>query len=483
MSRVRRRTLLGGAIGLTAAALGCTPAPVAAPVTGVAPSSAQEGSSGSGSIGGPFPPGFVWGAGTSAYQVEGAAALDGRGPSVWDTFAHQGRAGGDNGDVATDQYHRYQGDVDLMVALGLRSYRFSISWSRVQPEGAGAVNQRGLDYYRRLVDALTSAGIQPMATLWHWDTPQQLQDLGGWENREVAQRFADYADLIIATFGADIPTYLTMNEPKTVVQAGYSTGTHAPGIADPVAATRALHHLLLGHGLAVQAFRARGPRSRIGIALGLAEMQPADSTDRAAQLVRQSDVRENTLYLEPVLNARYPDQYLSDAVDIRTLDSMNRTDDLRTIGTPIDVLGVNYYGSATVGGRARHPLAEPAHWLEIDPDSLYRMLVRLHRDYRAPLLTVTENGRPDPPTTNPSPVLADTDRMTYLRSYLVQAQRAVAAGVRMLGWHVWSLLDNFEWADGYRQRWGIVHVDFATLARAPKSSASWYAGVIRANSI
>ncbi len=478
MGSVRRRAFLRGLAGLAAGGMtssGCSPAdssPVG-PTPGPTPTTAP----GQGT--GKFPPGFVWGTATSAYQVEGAAAQDGRGPSVWDTFAHQGHAGGDTGDVTADQYHRYRDDVALMKGMGLQSYRFSISWPRVQPTGSGRVNQAGLDYYRRLVDALHQAGIAPMATLWHWDTPQALQDVGGWASRDVAHRFADYAGIVFDRIGADIPTYLTLNEPKTVVQLGYTTGVHAPGLTDPAAATKVMHHLLLGHGLAVSALRARSLTCRIGIALGLAEIQPADRSDRVAGLVRTSDVRENTLYLDPLLRGRYPDALLFEVVDEGSLAAVLKDGDLAIISAPVDLLGVNYYGSATVGGPSRHARAQPADWLEIDPESLYRTLIRLHTDYRDPLISITENGRPN----GTGGRVADSERIEFLRGYLQQAQRAIAAGVRLESWHTWSLLDNFEWSEGFRQRWGLIDVDFRTLVRTPKASAAWFSSVARTNSV
>ncbi len=477
MSAVRRRTLIRGLVGLTAGtALGGCGSPIGEDPTGMPSSGRLQPLE--------FPADFVWGVATSAYQVEGAATSDGRGPSVWDVFTHRGGASGDTGDVAADQYHRYAEDVALMKRLGVTSYRFSISWPRVQPAGQGAVNQAGLDYYRRLIDSLHHAEIMPMATLWHWDTPQALQDIGGWESREVAYRFADYADIIFRAFGADINAYLTLNEPKTVVQQGYSVGVHAPGIADPVAATKAMHHLLLGHGLAVSSFRAVRPNSRLGVCLGLTEIQRINDSAEVTKLARDADVRENTLYLDPILKGRYPLAGLAPSVDMATLASVNLDGDLDIIGQPIDFLGLNYYGPATVGGHSTHAIADPAHWLEIDPESLYRVLVRLDEQYDHPVISITENGRPVPlPTDLATDPIADAQRIEYLGAYLVQAHRAISKGVQVSGWHAWSLLDNFEWSEGYRERWGMFYVDFDTLQRRPKQSSEWYSNVIRTNSI
>ena len=467
--------LAGG--GLLAGGLlaGCdgAPAPIAAPVR---PGPRR------------FPAGFVWGAATSAYQVEGAAAVDGRGPSVWDTFAATpGRtADGDTGDVAADQYHRYRQDIALMSSLGLHSYRFSISWSRVLPTGAGAVNTKGLDYYRRLVDALRTAGITPLPTLWHWDTPQALQDRGGWESRDTAERFADYAAIVYEALGDDVGAYLTVNEPKTVVDVGYRYGAHAPGLRDPDAAARVLHHLLLGHGLAVQALRASGSRARIGPVLNLAPCYPADTGVAARQAALVRDAQENRLYLDPIFTGRYPKDAAA-ALAWPALAAVLRPGDLKVIASPVDLLAVNYYNPVFVdaagAGVHKHPLAEPAEWLEIYPQGLYDILTRVHRDYGAPAMMITENGRPTVTDRDAAGHYPDTDRIDFLRDHFVQVHRAISTGVKVEGFQVWSLLDNFEWAEGYRQRWGLVQVDFTTQERTPKQSAAWYADVIRKNAV
>lgn len=433
----------------------------------------------------PFPADFRWGAATSAYQVEGAAAADGRGPSVWDTFSKvPGNVlHGATGDVAADQYHRYAEDVALMSELGLKSYRFSISWSRVLPEGRGQVNQQGLDYYRRLVDALQTAGIEPMATLFHWDTPQALQDKGGWESRDTAAHFADFAGVMFAALGADVPTYITVNEPKTVVQVGYLFGSHAPGKKDLAAATRVLHHLNLGHGLAVQALRASGVQAQIGPAFNLTPLYPADDSAEAAAAVAVQDVWENLVYLDPVFKGTYPDAGLAEVIDVPALEAVLRDGDLDTISTPIDLLAVNYYSPLFVAaGRElvrRHPIAEPTFWLEIYPPGLHDLLVRLDRDYGQPRMIISENGRPTVTPRSADGSYADDERIEFVRDHLVQAAKAIAAGVKLEGYQQWSLMDNFEWAEGYEQRWGLIHVDFETLERTPKKSYHWYAKVIR----
>ncbi len=434
-----------------------------------------------------FPADFVWGAATSAYQVEGAAHEDGRGLSVWDTFARQrGRVrDGSTGDVSADQYHRYRQDVALMRQLGLRAYRFSISWPRVMPTGSGPVNQKGLDYYRRLSDALRAADIAPFPTLWHWDTPQVLEDRGGFTARDTAYRFADYAHVVFEALGDTASAFLTLNEPKTVVQVGYLAGAHAPGLSDPVAAARALHHLLLAHGLSVQAFRASGVRSRIAPVLNLAPCYPADDTEASWSQAVHRDAIENRLYLDPIFRGRYPEDGF-DAVDGDTLRAVIRPGDLRIISAPVDLLGVNYYNPVFVdeAGRTvmRYPSALPATWLEIYPDGMYDILTRVHRDY-GPRIMVTENGRPTATARAADGSYPDDDRIAYVRDHLVRVHRAMQDGVPIEGYLEWSLLDNFEWAEGYTQRFGMVHVDYATQRRTPKRSAWWFRDLIASRTL
>ncbi|WP_433085108.1 GH1 family beta-glucosidase [Dactylosporangium sp. CA-052675] len=427
-----------------------------------------------------FPAGFAWGASTSAYQVEGAAAEDGRGPSVWDTFSHQAghTRGGDTGDVAADHYHRVYEDLDLMRDLGLKSYRFSISWSRVLPQGRGALNAKGLDFYHRLVDGLLARGIVPVATLFHWDTPQALQDKGGWEQRDCAQWFADYAQQMFYSLGDKVATWLTLNEPKTVVSLGYTTGVHAPGRKDRRAADVAGHHLLLAHGLAVRALRATGRKGAIGAALNLSPVYPADGSPGAARQAAALDVEENRRWLDPVLLGKYPDGWLDGQPANAPVRAAVRPGDEAVIGERSDLLAVQYYNPAFVtaqGGRVtKHPTTQ-ASWLEVYPDGLFDLLTRIKRDYGDIPLTITENGMP---STND---VRDDDRIAFLREHFAAAHRAIQAGVRLQGFHVWSLLDNFEWAEGYSQRWGLIRVDQDTRDRRRKASAEWYRGVIARN--
>ncbi|MFI7211661.1 GH1 family beta-glucosidase [Micromonospora maritima] len=435
-----------------------------------------------------FPDNFGWGAATSAYQIEGAAKEDGRGESVWDTFSHTpGRTrNGDTGDVAADHYHRYAQDLDLMRELGLRSYRFSISWPRIQADGSGRPNQRGLDFYRRLLDGLHERGIAPMATLFHWDLPQALQDDGGWENRDTAERFADYADAVFRALGDRVPAWLTINEPKTVVQNGYIWGHHAPGHRDEAAAYLVAHHLQLAHGLAVQALRASGASGRIGPALNLHPCYPADDSAEAAAATRLYDGYENRLYLDSVFKGEYPQDVLADLGPDSRMARGVRDGDLKIISSPVDLLAVQYYTPIYVtggGGTVRKWPTSEAEWQQIYPEGMYDILTRVTRDYGRVPITITENGLPCPDTPGPDGTIDDAGRVNFLRDHFAAAHRAVRDGVPLESYHVWSLLDNFEWAEGYDQRWGLVYVDYASQRRVLKRSAHWYREVIRRNGL
>jgi beta-glucosidase len=473
--RLTRRALLG-AVAATAA---CSAPPKAKPTP-------------TPSLGLAFPDGFAWGAATSAYQIEGAVHDDGRGASIWDTFSHtSGKiVDGSTGDVACDHYHRWAADLDLLKSLNVRSYRFSIAWPRILPDGTGTVNQRGLDFYKRLVDGLHQRGIAPLATLFHWDLPQALQDKGGWENRDCAAWFADYASTVYKGLGAAVPTWLTINEPKTIVQVGYTYGGMAPGKRDPAAAVVAMHHLALGHGLAVQAFRATGQPGRVGPALNLATAYPATPDDKdSQQAATLADGTENRAYLDPILKGSYPDDFVG-SLDGDVRDALHgaiRAGDLAIISGKVDLLGVNYYNPVFVDATGQYQTLKPttiAQWEQVYPTGLTDLLVRLKRDYGDVPLVITENGMPDAGTIRPAGgTVADPDRVAYLRDHLAAAHQAIAAGVRLEGYHLWSLLDNFEWAQGFTQRWGIVYVDFTTQARTPKQSAHWYRDVIARNAI
>ncbi|MEW2381011.1 GH1 family beta-glucosidase [Micromonospora sp. NPDC047707] len=451
-----------------------------------------------------FPEGFRWGAATAAYQIEGAVRDDGRGPSIWDTFSrtpgkvHQGHTG----DVACDHYHRYADDVALMAELGLRTYRFSVAWPRIQPDGTGPVNPRGLDFYDRLVDALLARGIDPLVTLYHWDLPQALEDRGGWTARETAEHFATYATVVHARLGDRVRTWTTLNEPWCSAYLGYGNGVHAPGVRDAGAAFTAVHHLLLGHGLAARALRAAGAET-VGITLNTGDIRPADP-DRAADAaaVRLVDGLQNRIFLDPLLRAAYPDDVLDHVARI-VEPTFLRDGDEKLIAAPIDLLGVNYYSPTYVAGRPdgagneaypgtdgaveflppAGPLTDMG-WM-IEPAGLTRLLERLAADYPGVPLLVTENGAayPDKTGSDPAGEIVDTDRIAYLDGHLRAAHEAIARGVDLRGYLVWSLLDNFEWAEGYRKRFGIVHVDYLTQRRTLKASARWYQEVISRNGL
>jgi len=436
-----------------------------------------------------FPEGFVWGAATSAYQIEGAANVDGRGPSVWDTFSRTpGKVrNGETGDVAADHYHRWADDLDMIKSLEIASYRFSVSWSRVLPTGAGLVNTKGLDFYKRLVEGLHQRGIKPMLTLYHWDTPQALQDRGGWEDRETAYRFADYAALIAQALGDTVPCWLTLNEPKTVVQNGYLIGNHAPGHQDPAAAYVVAHHQLLAHGLALQAMRPYlSPETRVGPALNLHPCYPADDSPEALEQTHLYDGYENRLYLDPIFKASYPADTLADISRFSPMASFVNDGDLKIISEPIDLLAVQYYTPyyITASGETeqRHPRSE-AFWQQIYPQGLYDMLTRLKKDYGDLPLTITENGLPTPDLLGGDGTVDDPGRIAFFRDHFAAAHRAIADGVNLESYHIWSLMDNFEWQEGLGERWGLVYVDYGTQRRIPKRSAHWYSEVIRANEV
>ena len=437
-----------------------------------------------------FPDGFLWGAATSAYQIEGAVEADGRGRSIWDTFTHEpGRIlNGDTGDIAADHYHRLEADLDLLAELEIPAYRFSIGWPRVQPDGRGALNRTGLSFYRRVLDGLARRGIEPMVTLYHWDLPQALEDEGGWLNRDTATRFASYAALMVEELGDLATSWITLNEPWCSAFLGYYEGRFAPGHTDYSEAYTALHHLMLGHGLALEAIRAVAPEAKVGITCNHAEIVPAAGDD--AGPARAADMEENRLFLDPVFRGSYPD----DAPAILRDESLVRPGDLGLISSPIDFYGVNYYVREAVAADPDEPnrgwKRVPAQGLltskgdGIAPDGLTSVLVRVGRDYAPGLpIYVTENGAPFADVVDENGKVADPERIEYLAAHLQAARKAIDEGVDLRGYFVWSLLDNFEWDSGYAIRFGLVFVDYDTLARIPKSSAYWYRNVIRANAI
>jgi beta-glucosidase len=448
-----------------------------------------------------FPEGFVWGAATAAYQIEGSAYADGRGPSIWDTFAHTpGKvANGDSGDVAADHYRRFREDVALMAELGLPAYRFSVSWPRIQPGGKGPANQVGLDHYERLVDELIGQGIKPVLTLYHWDLPQELEDSGGWGARDTAARFAEYAELVAARLGDRVGLWTTLNEPWCSAFLGYASGEHAPGLTDPALSLRAAHHLLLAHGLGTQAMRAVLPSTaQVSITLNLAAVLPAATSPAATNAVRRIDGIANRLFLDPLFVGHYPVDVQQDTARL-TDWSFVLPDDLAVIAAPIDLLGINYYSPTLVdvGEAVDRPTPWPAcenvrfvqppgpatamGWA-IDAQGLRNVVHRVHDQYRPIPLMITENGAAFDDELGADGV-HDDDRIRYLRDHLEVVHQAINAGVDLRGYFVWSLLDNFEWAFGYGKRFGIVHVDYETQVRVWKDSAHWYRKVIRTNGL
>lgn len=463
-----------------------------------------------------FPTGFLWGSATAAYQVEGAAWEDGRGACIWDTYArtpgmvHEGH----NGDVACDHYHRYAEDVALMEKLNLGAYRFSVSMARVMPDGR-TVNQAGLDFYRRLTDELLARGVVPWLTLYHWDLPQSLQDEGGWPSRDTAYRFAEYAGAVHDALGDRIRFWTTLNEPWCSAFLGYAEGRHAPGVTDPVAALRAAHHLLLGHGLAMHELRARDADLSLGITLNFANITPADPEDAGDRdAARRIDGMSNRYFLDPLFRGAYSPDILEDQRSLWP-DDLVVDGDLDLISAPMDVLGVNYYSGSTVRGvlpeeanaaadRARaagqltanvgsehveyvpQDVPHTGMGWEVRPQGLTELLLRLQQDYTGPAgvqLYVTENGAAYDDVPDDQGFVQDDERLDYVRTHLGAVHDAIEQGAQVQGYFLWSLLDNFEWAYGYDKRFGVVRVDYDTLTRVPKASARWYAAVAGSNRI
>ena len=451
-------------------------------------------------VGASLPVGFVLGTATAAYQVEGAAAEDGRGPTIWDTFSRTpGRVlHGDTGDVAADHYHRLEEDLDLLAHLGVDAYRFSVAWSRVLPTGTGAVEQRGLDFYGRLVDGLLERDIEPVLTLYHWDLPQPLEDRGGWRERRTAEAFAAYAEVVGSALGDRVRTWTTLNEPWCSAYLGHASGSHAPGLADPEAALRAVHHLNLAHGRGVQALRGVvSPRAEVSVTLNFHVARGSHPTSPEA--VRRVDALANRAFLGPMLEGAYPADLLEDTAAV-TDWSFVLDGDLEAVHQPIDLLGVNYYSTVEVelwdgvsprrgddGHRAARGSAWPGSehveflpqpgprtdmgW-NVAPDGLETLLLGLSARYPDLSLMITENGAAFPDTVSEGRV-HDPERVDYLLRHLSAALRAREAGVDLRGYVVWSLLDNFEWGYGYSKRFGVVHVDYETQARTLKDSARW----------
>jgi beta-glucosidase len=454
-----------------------------------------------------FPDGFLWGVATASYQIEGAVDEDGRTPSIWDTFSH--RPGttlhGDNGDIACDHYHRFEQDADLMAELGIPSYRFSIAWPRVQPDGNAAVNRAGVDHYRRLVETLRARNIEPVATLYHWDLPQGLEDAGGWLNRDTAKRFEDFARVIGSALGDLVDRWITLNEPWCASFIGYSAGDHAPGLTEIGAGVIAAHHLLLAHGMATRAVaEVAGASAQVGIALNLSPVTAASDSTEDVAAAQRVDQQRNRWFLDPVLRGSYPEWLLDEYMRLVGGDFLH-SGDLEVIHADLSFLAVNYYTPMRVSAAAL-PRATPTRhsslgdWLgveerprddvprttkgwTIEPDGLSALLLRIRKDYGDIPLYVTENGAAFFDYVDPEGVVHDPERIDYLKCHFRAAHEAISQGVNLRGYFVWSLYDNFEWADGYGQRFGLVFTDYRTQARIPKESARWYREVIAANAV
>jgi beta-glucosidase len=437
-----------------------------------------------------FPPDFLFGVATAAFQIEGATQADGRGESIWDRFARTpGNVhNGDTGDPACDHYHRWEQDLDLMQMLGVGAYRFSIAWPRILPGGTGAPNRKGIDFYRRLLEGLHARGIRPYATLYHWDLPQALQERGGWANRDSAAWFADYARLCFNELGDLVDDWITINEPWVVAILGYAHGTKAPGHTDWREALAAAHHLLLGHGLAVRALRDTSSAARVGITLDLTPAEPATPNPEDVAAAVREDGSKNRWFLDAVLRGRYPEDMV--AWYERRLGPLDfeRPGDLAVASAPCDFLGVNFYtrirARASTGDGMLASAALPAdgpvtgmRWA-VAPDALRDVLLRIEREYGHRAILITENGAAYDDRPDGRGGVADPERLEYFRAHLEAVERAIRDGVDIRGYFAWSLLDNFEWENGYDKRFGIVFVDYETQERLPKQSALWYRDLI-----
>ena len=442
-----------------------------------------------------FPKGFHWGTATASYQIEGAWQEDGKGESIWDRFSHTpGKIKlGHTGDVACDSYHRFADDIALMREMNQTSYRFSIAWPRIQPSGSGTANAKGLDHYRRFIDALLDAGIRPFPTLYHWDLPQALEDRGGWPERDTAGRFADYAELVLRALGDRVKHWMIFNEPSIFTVMGYLAGIHAPGRRDPGAFLRATHTVNLAQGEAFRAMRAAQPGAVIGTAFNLSACEPAGDSAADQAAAERWHAFVNLWYLEPALRGRYPDAF----VDGAPLERMGvREGDLERVRAPLDFLGINLYTRTLV---KHHPddsfglQALPVGPLggsdgpktdfgwEVWPKALYDMLMRITRDYGRPVLEITENGCSYADGPDARGVIHDTRRIDFYRGFLQAVANAIEHGADVRGYHAWTLLDNFEWSEGFEQRFGLAWVDFASTNRTLKASGRWYGRVAAEN--
>jgi beta-glucosidase len=486
----------GAAAGLPATFMACrgsskagTATPASAPVQPFVTSSEAT-----------FPKGFFWGTATAAYQIEGAGNEDGKGESIWDRFAHTpGKIrNGDTGDVACDSYHRWREDIALMRAMNLNSYRFSISWPRIQPSGSGSVNSKGVDYYKCLVDALLDAHIRPLVTLYHWDLPQTLEDAGGWTNRDTAARFADYVQLAAQTLGDRVSDWMIFNEPAAFVDLGYLEGAHAPGRKSLLDFLRATHVVNLAQGEAFRALKAVRPISRVSTAFSMSPCEPATDSQEDKLAAARAHAMTNVWFLEPALRGRYPD-----ALTFLPETAMRiRSGDMEKVRAPLDFIGINlYYRTIASAPGAMERVGHAQEWLfpvkmdggqqgprtdfgwEVWPKALYDMILRITRDYNRPVIEITESGCSYGEGPDASGAIHDSRRIVYHRQYLTALACSMADGADVRGYHAWSLLDNFEWADGFGQRFGLAYVDFKTQNRTIKDSGRWYAKVAAENRV
>jgi beta-glucosidase len=445
-----------------------------------------------------FPRNFFWGAATAAYQIEGAWNEDGKGESIWDRFAHTpGKIkNGDTGDVACDSYHRWREDIALMRAMNLTSYRFSISWPRIQAAGSGPANQKGLDYYSRLIDALLNAKIRPFVTLYHWDLPQALEDAGGWTNRDTAARFADYVDLTVRALGDGVSDWILFNEPSAFTDLGYLEGKHAPGRQSLFAFLRASHTVNLAQGTAFRALKAARPSARVGTAFSMSACEPASDSEQDKLATERAHAITNLWFLEPALKGSYPE-----ALAFLPETAMGiKSDDLDKMRAPLDFIGINlYYRTIASAPSAMERLAHAQQWLfpvkmaaaqegpktdlgwEVWPRALYDVVTRISRDFNRPQIEITESGCAYNEGPGQDGVIRDTRRIEYHRQYLRALARAIADGADVRGYHAWTLMDNLEWAEGFSQRFGLAYTDFKTQLRTIKESGRWYAKVAAEN--
>jgi beta-glucosidase len=444
-----------------------------------------------------FPEDFVWGSATASYQIEGAANEDGRGESIWDKFSHTplNTVNGDTGDIACDHYRRYKDDIRIMKQMGIKGYRFSISWSRIFPTGRGKINQKGVDFYSRLVDELLKNGIEPAVTLYHWDLPQALQDIGGWENRDTVEYFVEYAAYMFKVLGDRVKKWSTHNEPWVAAFAGNLSGRHAPGFTDFKLAVQISHHLILSHAKAVQAYKQLNQKDgKIGIVLNLYPVVPLANSKEDIETSILVDGYYNRWFLDPVLKGKYPEDILKLYTEKLNAPVIMPGDMEIIANNPMDYLGVNYYFRRIVKRSMDNTILkfseikpEGADYTEMDweiyPEGLHDLLIRIKNDYNDPHIYITENGAAFKDDKRVNGIVEDDDRVDFLRKHFAQAHRAIQAGVKLDGYYVWSLMDNFEWARGYSKRFGLIFIDYTTQERIWKKSAVWYKGVIENNGL